>query len=88
MCPLIRVDRLASGFVQVRGLSTVSYQDTVKRVIAFNFQQSKMNVSSLQRERIMPDLWFVIMVVIFVVGGGIKVTFGNININNRNKDDD
>jgi len=28
------------------------------------------------------------LVAIIIVSGGVKITFGNININNRNKEDD
>lgn len=47
-----------------------------------------MRRGSFFKELIMPDLWFVILVAIIIVSGGVKITFGNININNRNKDDD
>ena len=63
--------------------------DTTKRVIA---KTSSARVSvrrgSLKKELIMSDLWFVILVAVIVVSGGVKITFGNININNRNKNDD
>ena len=63
--------------------------DTVKRVIA-KASSARVSVKrgSLKKELIMSDLWFVILVAVIVVSGGVKITFGNININNRNKNDD
>ena len=47
-----------------------------------------MRRGSFFKELNMIDQWFFILVAIIIVSGGVKITFGNININNRNKDDD
>jgi len=41
----------------------------------------------LKKELIVPELRFVILAAVIVVSGGVKITFGNININNNKNDD-
>ena len=36
----------------------------------------------------MPDLWFVILMAIILISGGVKITLSNININNRHTNDE
>ena len=36
----------------------------------------------------MPDLWFVILMAVILIFGGVKITLSNININNRHTNDE
>ena len=36
----------------------------------------------------MPDLWFVILMAVILISGGVKITLSNININNRHTNDE